>query len=119
MFERAPAAAALAVCAAFAFSPSMAAAQHSPCVTECADIVVHNATVWTGVRGAPDASAIAVRGGRIVAVGGDVEVNRQIGPRTRIVDGTGKMVVPGFLDSHVHFLSGGASLASVQLRDAR
>src|SRR6185436_15578093 len=63
--------------------------------------------------------AIAVRGGRVVAVGADVEVNRQIGPRTRIVDGTGKMVVPGFIDSHVHFLSGGASLASVQLRDAR
>ncbi|HKQ41085.1 MAG TPA: amidohydrolase family protein, partial [Pseudonocardia sp.] len=86
---------------------------------ECADIVVHNAVVWTGVRGAPDAQAVAVRGGRIVAVGADVEVNRQIGPRTRIVDGAGKMVVPGFIDSHVHFLSGGASLASVQLRDAR
>ncbi|HEX6751874.1 MAG TPA: amidohydrolase [Longimicrobium sp.] len=96
-----------------------AAAQHSPCVSECADIVVHNATVWTGVRGAADARAVAVRGGRIVALGADVEVNRQIGPRTRIVDGTGKMVVPGFIDSHVHFVSGGASLASVQLRDAR
>ncbi|MFL5382676.1 MAG: amidohydrolase [Longimicrobiaceae bacterium] len=80
---------------------------------------MHNATVWTGVRGAPDARAIAVRGGRIIAVGADVEVNRRIGPSTRIVDGTGKMVVPGFIDSHVHFLSGGASLASVQLRDAR
>jgi predicted amidohydrolase YtcJ len=93
--------------------------QHSPCVSECADIVVHNAAVWTGVRGAGDARAIAVRGGRIVAVGSDVEVNRQIGPRTRVVDGAGKMVVPGFIDSHVHFVSGGASLASVQLRDAR
>jgi len=96
-----------------------AAAQHSPCVSDCADIVVHGAAVWTGVRGAADAQAIAVRGGRIVAVGADVEVNRQIGPRTRILDGAGKMVVPGFIDSHVHFLSGGASLASVQLRDAR
>jgi predicted amidohydrolase YtcJ len=96
-----------------------AAAQHSPCVRDCADLVVHNATVWTGVRGAADAQALAVRGGRIVAVGPDVEVNRQIGPATRIVDGAGKLVVPGFIDSHVHFLSGGASLASVQLRDAR
>ena len=96
-----------------------ATAQHSPCVEGCADIVVHGATVWTGVHGAPDARAVAVRGGRIVAVGSDAEVDRQIGPRTRVVDGAGKMVVPGFIDSHVHFLSGGASLASVQLRDAR
>jgi hypothetical protein len=88
-------------------------------VRECADLVVHDAAVWTGVRGAADAQAIAVRGGRIVAVGADVEVNRRIGPRTRIVNGAGKLVVPGFIDSHVHFLSGGASLASVQLRDAR
>jgi len=111
-------AAALTACAILA--PAVpAAAQHSPCVQNCADIVVHNAAVWTGVRGAPDAQAIAVRGGRIIAVGGSVGVNRQIGPRTRVVDGTGKMVVPGFIDSHAHFVSGGASLASVQLRDAR
>jgi len=101
------------------FLAAPVAAQHSPCVSECADVVVHNAAVWTGVRGAADARAVAVRAGRIVAVGADVEVNRQVGPRTRIVDGTGKMVVPGFIDSHVHFVSGGASLASVQLRDAR
>jgi predicted amidohydrolase YtcJ len=109
----------LAAILSLASSPGSAAAQHSPCVESCADIVVHGAAVWTGVRGAPDARAIAVRGGRIVAVGSDLEVNRQIGPRTRIFDGAGKMVMPGFIDSHVHFLSGGASLASVQLRDAR
>ncbi|HEV7587583.1 MAG TPA: amidohydrolase family protein [Longimicrobium sp.] len=109
----------LAACVTLALAPLSAPAQHSPCVESCADIVVHNATVWTGVRGAPDVRALAVRGGRIVAVGGDVEVNPQIGPRTRIFDGAGKMVVPGFIDSHVHFLIGGASLASVQLRDAR
>lgn len=118
--HRITAAAALVVCVAFDLaSTASVVAQHSPCVSECADIVVHNAAVWTGVRGAADAQAIAVRGGRIVAVGPDVEVNRQIGPRTRIVDGVGKMVVPGLIDSHVHFVSGGASLASVQLRDAR
>lgn len=117
--HRITAAAALAACVTLGLVPAPAFAQHSPCVSECADIVVHNAAVWTGVRGAADAQAIAVRGERIVAVGPDVEVNRRIGPRTRIVDGAGKMVVPGFIDSHVHFVSGGASLASVQLRDAR
>ncbi|HET7460251.1 MAG TPA: amidohydrolase [Longimicrobium sp.] len=96
-----------------------AAAQHSPCVSECADIVVVNAKVWTGVRGAPDAQGVAARDGRIVAVGSNQEVNRTVGPRTRVVDAGGKMVVPGFIDSHVHFITGGAALASVQLRDAR
>jgi predicted amidohydrolase YtcJ len=96
-----------------------AAAQHSPCVTECADVVVVHGTVWTGVPGAPDAQALAVAHGRMDVVGTDAQVNRRIGPRTRVIDATGRMVVPGFIDSHVHFLSGGASLSSVQLRDAR
>lgn len=109
----------LAATVSLAVAQHPAIAQHSPCVENCADVVVHNATVWTGVRGAADAQALAVRGGRIVAVGADAEVNRQIGPRTRVVDGAGKLVVPGFIDSHVHFLSGGAALASVELRDAR
>jgi len=104
---------------AFAGAAGPAAAQHSPCVSGCADIVVVNAAVWTGVRGAPDAQGVAARGGRIVAVGSDQEVNRTVGPRTRVVDAGGKMVVPGFIDSHVHFITGGAALASVQLRDAR
>ncbi len=82
------------------------------------DLVVLHGTVWTGVPGAPDAQALAVRGGRIVAVGRDAEVRRLAGPRTRVVDARGKMVVPGFIDSHVHFVTGGFSLASVQLRDA-
>jgi hypothetical protein len=82
------------------------------------DLVVLHGTVWTGVRGAADAQALAVRGGRIVAVGRDAEIQRLAGPRTRVVDARGKMVVPGFIDSHVHFVTGGFSLASVQLRDA-
>ncbi|HEX6746699.1 MAG TPA: amidohydrolase family protein, partial [Longimicrobium sp.] len=95
-----------------------AAAQHSPCVAECADVAVVHAAVWTGVRGAADAQAVAARGGRIIAVGSDAEVNRVIGPRTRVVDAGGRMVVPGFIDSHVHFITGGVALSSVQLRDA-
>jgi predicted amidohydrolase YtcJ len=108
-----------AILAASALLATPAAAQHSPCVSNCADVAVVHATVWTGVRGAADARAVAARGGRIIAVGSDVEVNRVIGPRTRIVDAGGKLLVPGFIDSHVHFITGGAALSSVQLRDAR
>jgi predicted amidohydrolase YtcJ len=108
-----------ALLAASALLATPAAAQHSPCVSNCADVAVVHATVWTGVRGTADARAVAARGGRIIAVGTDADVNRVIGPRTRIVDAGGKLLVPGFIDSHVHFISGGAGLASVQLRDAR
>jgi hypothetical protein len=40
-------------------------------------------------------------------------------PSTRVIDGRGRLVVPGFVDSHIHFLLGGFGLSSVQLRDAR
>src|SRR4051812_43350087 len=104
-----------AILAASALLAIPAAAQHSPCVSSCADVAVVHATVWTGVRGAADARAVAARGGRIIAVGSDADVNRVIGPRTRIVDAGGKLLVPGFIDSHVHFITGGAALSSVQL----
>jgi predicted amidohydrolase YtcJ len=83
-----------------------------------ADLVVRGGTVWTGVAGQPDAQALAVRSGRIVAVSSDAEIARHVGPRTRVIEAAGGMVVPGFIDSHVHFVTGGFRLASVQLRDA-
>lgn len=83
-----------------------------------ADMVLRGAVIWTGVEDAPDASAMAVRGGRIVAVGTDGDIAGLVGPDTRVVDAAGGMVVPGFIDTHVHFVTGGYRLASVQLRDA-
>lgn len=83
-----------------------------------ADMVVLNGTVWTGVAGAPDAGALAVRDGRIIVVGTERDVRALIGGNTRVVDAGGGMVVPGFIDAHVHFIVGGFRLASVQLRDA-
>jgi predicted amidohydrolase YtcJ len=83
-----------------------------------ADLVVTGGVVWTGVPGAPLARAVAVRGDRIAAVGSDREIFRLVGPATRLVDARGGLVVPGFIDAHVHFIDGGFRLASVQLRDA-
>jgi predicted amidohydrolase YtcJ len=60
-----------------------------------------------------------VRDGRVEAVGGDAEVDALAGPGTRVVDLRGRLVVPGFNDAHVHFLDGGFSLLSVDLRPAR
>jgi predicted amidohydrolase YtcJ len=76
------------------------------------------ARVWTGNPDAPWAEALLVENDRIVAVGSSSELRPRAGG-ARIIDGSGKFVVPGFIDGHVHFLTGGFRLASVQLRDAK
>ena len=83
-----------------------------------ADLVVVNARVRTMDEKRPAAAAVAVYGNRVVAVGSTAEVRSLAGARTRVVDAGGRLVLPGFNDSHVHFLSGGFQLASVDLRDA-
>ena len=81
-------------------------------------LVVVNAHVWTGNPRRPWADAVAIRSDRIAAVGSSAEVRKLVTPKTRVIDAHGGMVAPGFIDSHVHFLDGGRSLSSVQLRDA-
>jgi predicted amidohydrolase YtcJ len=81
-------------------------------------LAVVNARVWTGDRAAPWAEALAVSGGRLVAVGTSADV-RQLATGITAIDAGGRLVLPGFIDTHVHFLEGGLRLASVQLRDAR
>jgi predicted amidohydrolase YtcJ len=83
-----------------------------------ADLLVEHARIWTVDPSRPEAEAVAVLDGRIVAVGSDTEVQAWQGPRTRVVDAGGRRLLPGFNDAHVHFSDGGASLASVQLNDA-
>jgi predicted amidohydrolase YtcJ len=83
-----------------------------------ADTLVTGGVVWTGQDGAAPAEAVAVKGGRVLAVGSAEELERLVGPGTAVIDAAGRFVMPGFIDSHVHFLSGGFNLASVQLRDA-
>jgi hypothetical protein len=83
-----------------------------------ADIVVVNARVRTMDKGQPTAEALAVIGNRIVAVGSTKEIRKLAGPNTRVIDAQSQLVLPGFNDAHVHFMSGGFQLASVDLRDA-
>jgi predicted amidohydrolase YtcJ len=83
-----------------------------------ADLIVEHARIWTVDPARPEAEAVAVLDGRIVAVGADGAVRAWRGPRTRVVDAGGRRLLPGFNDAHVHFSDGGASLAAVQLNDA-
>jgi hypothetical protein len=83
-----------------------------------ADLIIRHARIWTVNPAQPEAEALAVLNGRIVAVGTDAAVLKWKGTSTRVVDAGGKRLLPGFNDAHVHFADGGASLTAVQLNDA-
>ncbi|MFE6306146.1 amidohydrolase [Nocardiopsis sp. NPDC057823] len=74
---------------------------------EPADLVVRNAKVFTGDPRNPAVSAVAVRGGGILALGDDRDIAEHVGRRTKVVDALGRRVVPGLNDSHLHVIRGG------------
>lgn len=92
--------------------------RHTDAQTLMPDLIIVNARVRTMDEKMPQAEAVAIYGNRIVAVGSSLEIGKLAGARTRTIDAGGRLVLPGFNDSHVHFLSGGFQLASVDLRDA-
>lgn len=83
-----------------------------------ASLVITGARVWTGDPEQPWAEAVASKGEEIIAVGSAANVESLIGEDTKVISVAGGMLVPGFIDTHVHFLTGGSALASIQLRDA-
>ncbi|MEO7137839.1 MAG: amidohydrolase [Gemmatimonadales bacterium] len=85
--------------------------------TRSADLVVYG-RVWTGDSANPWAGAVAVAGDTIVAVGDSATLAKLIGSGTRVIHNGKAMVTPGFIDGHVHLLSGGFQIARVNLRDA-
>jgi predicted amidohydrolase YtcJ len=66
----------------------------------------------------PTVEAVAIFGNKIVAVGTSDEIRKLAGSTTRVVDADKRLVLPGFNDAHVHFMTGGFQLSSVDLRDA-
>jgi len=94
------------------FSVLAGCAQEQPTAT----LAVTDARIWTGDDAEPWAEAMAIDGERILAVGSNADIAPYLTASTTLVDG-GALVVPGFIDTHVHFLDGGEALESVQLRD--
>lgn len=82
-----------------------------------ADLVFTGGPVFTANSVRSRASAVAVHGGRIVAVGHDV--SELVGPHTEVVDLRGRMLIPGFQDAHVHPVMGGVQLLQCDLRGGR
>jgi predicted amidohydrolase YtcJ len=76
-----------------------------------------NGRVWTGSAPQAEAEAVAIAGDRIEAVGTTAEIRARAGG-AEVIDLGGAFLVPGFIDTHVHFVDGGFRLTSVQLRDA-
>jgi len=91
-----------------------ASAQSRPAAT----LIITNATIYTVDKQHPKADAMAAIGDRIVAVGSSAEIDLWRGPQTKVIDAGGKLLLPGFNDSHVHFISGGAQLDQIDLNDA-
>src|SRR5438105_6145613 len=95
-------------------SAALISAQSRPAAT----LIIANGNVYTVDKQHPKADAVAAIGDRIVAVGSSAEIDLWRGPDTRVIDAGGKLLLPGFDDSHVHFISGGAQLDQVELNDA-
>ncbi len=98
--------------ACVAHPPILPAQQAEPAIR----VLVH-ARVWTGDSTLPWADAVAVEGGRVLAVGTVEAVRRAAGPHAREEDLQGRFVAPGFIDTHTHFQSAGRLLLGVNLLD--
>ncbi len=69
-----------------------------------ADLALVNGSIWTLNSSQPWAEAVAVRGEKIMRVGSTAEIRKMAGVKTEVVDLKGAFVLPGFIDSHTHFL---------------
>ncbi len=76
-------------------------------MTDPADLVLRGGAIHTVDPANPKAAAVAVRAGRIAAVGSDAAVAALVGPRTRVIELRGRTVLPGFQDAHVHPVTSG------------
>ncbi|WP_231993138.1 amidohydrolase [Mitsuaria sp. 7] len=72
-----------------------------------ADLIVHNARIFTGNAGQPTATALAVKSGRIYAVGTEADVLALKNAGTRVIDSRGRRLIPGLIDAHTHVLNEG------------
>ena len=81
-----------------------------------ADLILYHANIWAGIAEPASNTAIAISKGNILAIGDDKTILEYRGPQTRVIDIQGRRLLPGFRDSHVHFLGAGIFLGQIDLK---
>jgi len=83
-----------------------------------ADTLITNARVFTSDESNPHADTVAIKGNRIVYIGKHASINEFCDGNTRIIDGQNRTLTPGFIDTHVHLLSGATWMGYAELSSA-
>jgi len=84
-----------------------------------ATLIIQNAKIFTSDENNPYAEAVAIKANRIIYVGNNDGVEKYISEKTRVIDGQGHSVTPGFIDTHVHLLWGSIWMGNAQLQEIR
>jgi predicted amidohydrolase YtcJ len=98
---------------------ALAVTSYQPSSVEPATLVLRNGKVVTVDDKVPEAQAIAIRGDRIAAVGSNTEIQRYVGPGTKVIDLAGRLAIPGLIESHGHFMNFGLSKMTLDLMDVK
>jgi predicted amidohydrolase YtcJ len=106
-----------AALAGFACCLLVGAAQ--PAEAGKADIVLRNGKIYTADAARSIKQALAFTGNTIVAVGTDADMDRLVGPQTKIVDLAGKLVLPGLFDTHIHPIIGAVDQSKCSLANVK
>jgi len=97
---------------------SISAFAASDNTSQTADIIVTNARIYTVNPQQKWAEAIAIRGDKIIAVGERKQVEALRRPSTKMIDAAQRLLLPGFVDCHIHFMDGSLGLTRVDLNEA-
>jgi predicted amidohydrolase YtcJ len=95
-----------------ALAAIVAIAAALPARAQNADTILVNGKILTVDRQFSTREAVAIRYGKITAVGSNSEVRKQAGPKTRVIDLQGRTVIPGFIDSHIHAIRAGETFTT-------
>jgi predicted amidohydrolase YtcJ len=92
---------------------------HNQPIVEPATLVLRNGKIVTVDDSRPEAQAIAIRGDRIAVVGSNADIQRYVGPATKVIDLGGRLAIPGLVESHGHFMNFGLSKMTLDLMDVK
>lgn len=101
------------------FFVSCNSATESASSAETADLVINNAKVYTVNKAQYTAEAVAMKNGKIIFVGSNVDAKKYTGDNTEVIDAKGQFVMPGFIEGHGHIHGLGSSLMNLNLMNVK